>query len=97
MAGNKGSDHGETTFSISMPLKLVKNLDTIAMEKNLKEIDVIIEACTFYCDMHEMNNPPSPATMRNIVFELAHHDNEFRHTIREISHDNTNADSSKRK
>jgi uncharacterized protein (UPF0216 family) len=49
---------------------------------------VIIDACAYYCQFHDMNSERFPETMRNVFFELARHDDEFRRTLRELLREN---------
>jgi metal-responsive CopG/Arc/MetJ family transcriptional regulator len=83
----------ETAISLNMPSELVENLDTIAKQKYQKRADIIIDACAYYCQFHDMNSERLPETMRNIFFNLARHDDEFRTTLREVLRDDPTADS----
>jgi metal-responsive CopG/Arc/MetJ family transcriptional regulator len=74
--------HGETDISLRMPTVLVEKLDTIAKTKYLNRADVIIDACAYYCQYHDMNSERFPETTRNILFDLARHDEEFKRTLR---------------
>jgi metal-responsive CopG/Arc/MetJ family transcriptional regulator len=78
----------ETEVSLRMPAGLVEKVDEIAKIKYLKRADVIIDACAYYCQFHDMNSEKFPETMRNVLFELARHDEEFRRTLRELLRDN---------
>jgi metal-responsive CopG/Arc/MetJ family transcriptional regulator len=85
--------HKEMAVSLDMPSELVKKLDAIAKQKYLNRSDIIIDACAFYCQFHDMNKEQFPETMRNIFFNLARHDDEFRTTLREVlSNDPTGED-----
>jgi hypothetical protein len=63
-------------------------VDEIARIKYLKRADVIIDACAYYCQFHDMNSERFPETMRNVFFELARHDDEFRRTLRDLLREN---------
>ena len=82
----------DTTLSLEMPSELVEKLDTIAKQKYLKRADIIIDACAYYCQFHDMNSERFPETMRNVFFDLARHDEEFRKTLRELLRDDPIAD-----
>lgn len=79
--------HAETAISLKIPSELVEKLDAIAKQKYLKRTDIIIDACAYYCQFHDMNREQFPETMRNIFFDLARHDDEFRKTLREVLRD----------
>jgi hypothetical protein len=74
----------ETDISLKMPAKLVEKIDFIANQKYLKRDDIIIDACAYYCQFHDMNSARFPETTRNILFNLARYDEEFRKTLREV-------------
>jgi metal-responsive CopG/Arc/MetJ family transcriptional regulator len=74
----------ETTITLEMPAKLVEKIDIIAKQKYLKRSDIIIDACAYYCQFHDMNSARFPETTRNILFNLARYDEEFRKTLREV-------------
>jgi metal-responsive CopG/Arc/MetJ family transcriptional regulator len=74
----------ETAISLKMPTGLVEKLDTIAKQKYLDRGDIIIDACAYYCQFYDMNSERFPETTRNILFNLARHDDEFRRTLREV-------------
>jgi metal-responsive CopG/Arc/MetJ family transcriptional regulator len=74
----------EITVSLTMPTGLVEKLDTIAKQKYLNRNDIIIDACAYYCQYYDMNSEQFPETMRNVLFNLAQHDDEFRKTLREV-------------
>jgi metal-responsive CopG/Arc/MetJ family transcriptional regulator len=78
---------GETVISLNMPTELVEKMDTIAKEKYLNRADVIIDACAYYCQHYDMYSEHLPETTRNIFFNLARHDNEFRKTLRDVLRD----------
>ena len=78
----------EIEISIKMPSGLVEKLDTIAKHKYLNRADVIIDACAHYCQFYDMNSEKYPETMRNVLFDLARHDGEFRQTLRDVLRDN---------
>lgn len=82
----------ETEIKIKMPNGLVEKMDAIARLKYLNRADVIIDACAYYCQFHDMNSEKFPETMRNVLFDLAQHDGEFRKTLRDLLHDGPNAD-----
>ena len=77
----------ETEISLRMPTGLVEKLDAIARMKYLNRADVIIDACAYYCQFHDMNSEQFPETMRNVLFDLARHDGEFRKTLRDLLRD----------
>jgi metal-responsive CopG/Arc/MetJ family transcriptional regulator len=77
----------ETAISLNMPTELVETLDTIARQKYLKRDDIIIDACAYYCQFYDMNSERFPETMRNVFFNLARHDDEFRKTLRDVLRD----------
>jgi len=74
----------EIAISLKMPTKLVEKIDIIASQKYLKRSDIIIDACAYYCQFHDMNSARFPETTRNILFNLARYDEEFRKTLREV-------------
>jgi metal-responsive CopG/Arc/MetJ family transcriptional regulator len=78
----------ETEISLRMPSALVEKIDTIAKIKYLNRADVIIDACAYYCQFHDMNSARFPETMRNVLFDLARHDGEFRKTLRDVIREN---------
>lgn len=75
---------GETEVSLRMPVGLVEKIDAIAKAKYLNRADVIIDACAYYCQHQDMHDGLFPKTMRNVFFDLARHDEEFRRTLREL-------------
>jgi metal-responsive CopG/Arc/MetJ family transcriptional regulator len=77
----------ETAISLNMPTGLVDKLDTIAKQKYLNRNDIIIDACAYYCQYYDMNSERFPETTRNILFNLARHDDEFRSTLRDVLRD----------
>jgi metal-responsive CopG/Arc/MetJ family transcriptional regulator len=77
----------EIDISLKMPKGLVDKLDTIAKLKYLNRSDVIIDACAYYCQFHDMNSEKFPETTREILFNLARHDGEFRNTLRDVLRD----------
>ena len=87
----------EPTISLNMPATLVEKLDIIAKQKDLERTDIIFYACAYYCQFHDMNSELFPVTMRNIFFNLARHDDEFRKILREVLRDEPQADPDKRK
>ena len=87
----------ETAISLKMPSELVEILDTIAKQKYLERADIIIDACTYYCQFHDMNSERFPQTMRDIFFNLARHDDEFRKILREVLRDDPTVDSDNHK
>jgi metal-responsive CopG/Arc/MetJ family transcriptional regulator len=74
----------ETEITLKMPTGLVEKLDAIAKLKYQNRADVIIDACAYFCQFHDMNSEQRPETMRNILFDLARHDGEFRKTLRDV-------------
>ena len=83
----------ETEIQIKMPTRLVEKLDTIAKQKYLNRADVIIDACAFYSQFYDMHTEKTPLTMRNVLYDLARHDEEFRHTLRDLLRDSPTTDS----
>jgi len=82
----------ETAVSLKMPTGLLEKLDTIAKQKYLDRADIIIDACAYYCQFYDMNSERFPETTRNILFNLARHDDEFRKTLRDVLRDGPAAD-----
>ena len=87
----------DPAISLKIPATLVEKLDIIARQKYLERADIIVDACAYYCQFHDMNSERFPETMRNIFFNLAHHDEEFRKTLREVLRDDPTGDSDKHK
>jgi metal-responsive CopG/Arc/MetJ family transcriptional regulator len=87
----------ETAISLKMPTGLVDKLDAIAKQKYVNRADIIVDACAYYCQFHDMNSERFPETTRNILFDLARYDAEFRKTLREILRDDPTAESGSRK
>ena len=87
----------ETAISLNMPTELVETLDTIARQKYLKRDDIIIDACAYYCQFHDMNSERFPETMRNVFFNLARHDDEFRKTLRDVLRDDPTGENNTQK
>jgi len=85
----------ETEISIRMPTGLVEKIDTIAKMKYQDRTDVIIDACAYYCQFHDMNSARFPETMRNVLFDLARHDGEFRKTLRDVIREDPSENNSK--
>ena len=85
----------ETEISLRMPTGLVEKIDTIAKMKYQDRADVIIDACAYYCQFHDMNSARFPETMRNVLFDLARHDEEFRKTLRDVLREDTAENSDK--
>ena len=83
----------ETTM-LKIPATLVEKLDIIAKQKSLERSDIIVDACAYYCQFHDMNNEQFPETMRSIFYNLARHDDEFRKTLREVLQDDATANNS---
>jgi metal-responsive CopG/Arc/MetJ family transcriptional regulator len=77
----------ETAITLKLPKGLADKLDTIARQKYLQRNDIIIDACAYYCQYYDMNHEQVPETTRNIFFNLARHDNEFRQTLRDVLKD----------
>ena len=84
-------------ISLKIPATLVEKLDIIAKQKYLERADIIVDACAYYCQFHDMNSEQFPVTMRNIFYNLARHDDEFRKTLREVLRDDPTGDPDKRK
>ncbi|MCK9581141.1 MAG: hypothetical protein M0Q92_11960 [Methanoregula sp.] len=82
----------ETEIIIKMPTGLAEKLDAIARIKYQDRNDIIIDACAYYCQFHDMNSEQFPETMRNVLFDLAQHDGEFRQTLRDLLRDGPNPD-----
>lgn len=74
----------ETPITVNMPVELVEKIDTIAKQKYLNRNDIIVDACAFYCQYYDMHSEQLPETTRNIFFNLARHDKEFRQTLRDV-------------
>lgn len=85
----------ETAISLKMPTELVEKLDIIVRQKYLKRADIIIDACAFYCQFYDMNSERLPETMRNVFFNLARHDDEFRKMLRDVLTEDPTADYNK--
>ncbi|NMB80177.1 MAG: hypothetical protein GYA23_13895 [Methanomicrobiales archaeon] len=78
----------EIELTVRLPPALVQKLDQIAKFKYVHRNDVIIDACAYYCQFHDMNSEKMPETMRNVLFDLARHDGEFRQTLRDVLKEN---------
>jgi metal-responsive CopG/Arc/MetJ family transcriptional regulator len=87
--------HGEIEISLRMPAGLVEKIDEIAKSKYLNRADVIIDACAYYSQFHDMNSARFPETMRNVLFDLARHDGEFRKTLRDAIRENPSENNNK--
>ena len=85
----------ETEVSLRMPMGLMEKIDAIAKMKYLTRDSVIIDACAYYCQFHDMNSERFPETMRNVFFDLARHDDDFRRILRELFRENTSENSDK--
>ena len=85
----------ETAISLKMPTELVEKLDIIVRQKYLKRADIIIDACAFYCQFYDMNSERLPETMRNVFFNHARHDDEFRKMLRDVLTEDPTADYNK--
>ena len=83
----------DPAISLKIPATLVEKLDIIARQKYLERADIIVDACAYYCQFHDMNSERFPETMRNIFFNLARHDDEFRTILREVLLDDPTGDS----
>lgn len=88
--------HPEPDICLKMPLALVEKLDAIARQKYINRNDVILDACVYYCQYHDMNNETRPETMRNVLFDLARHDGEFRQTLRDVLRERPGENSEKK-
>lgn len=84
----------ETIPSLKIPAKLMEKLDAIAEQKHRDRADIIIDACAYYCQFHDMNSEQFPETMRSIFYNLASHDDEFRKTLREVLRDDSTVNNS---
>jgi len=82
----------DTEITVKIPTGLVEKLDTIAKQKYVNREDVIIDACAYYCQFHDMRGEQFPETMRSVFFNLARHDAEFRSLLRQVVQDNPAAD-----
>ena len=87
----------EITITLKLPKNLAEKLDTIAKQKYLQRNDIIVDACAYYCQYYDMNHEQVPETTRNIFFNLARHDNEFRQTLRDVLRDGLSSDSNQKK
>ncbi|MGB8220763.1 MAG: hypothetical protein WCE46_10325 [Methanoregula sp.] len=87
----------ETAVSLKIPTDLVDKLDTIAKQKFLNRDDIIIDACAYYCQFYDMNSERLPETMRNVFFNLARHDDEFRTLLRQVLHNDPTTESNNNK
>jgi hypothetical protein len=87
----------ETTLTIRLPATMVEKLDTIARQKYLERNDIIIDACAYYCQYYDMNSERFPETTRNIFFNLARYDNEFRKILREVLREDPTGEQGNRK
>lgn len=85
----------EMDIDLKMPKTLVDKLDAIAQQKYINRNDVIIDACAYYIQHHDMNSEKYPETMRNVLFDLARHDGEFRQTLRSVLRENPTDNSEK--
>ncbi|WP_292425558.1 hypothetical protein [Methanoregula sp.] len=85
--------HKDTAVSLKIPTELVEKLDTIAKQKFLNRDDIIIDACAYYCQFCDMNSERFPKTMRNVFFNLARHDDEFRTLLRQVIRNDPTTDS----
>jgi metal-responsive CopG/Arc/MetJ family transcriptional regulator len=86
----------ETEILVKLPTGLLEKLDAIAKLKYLARNDVIIDACAYYCQFHDMNSEQRPETMKNVLFDLARHDDEFRKTLRDVLREGPNTDTGSR-
>ena len=82
----------EVDISLKMPALLVEKLDIIANQKYLTRSEVIIDACVYYSLYHDMSKERFSQTTRNILFDLARHDDEFRRLLREALRSDTPRD-----
>ena len=87
----------DPAISLKIPATLVEKLDIIAKQKYMERADIIVDACAYYCQFHDMNSEHIPVTMRNIFYNLARHDDEFRKTLREVLRDDPPVDPDNRK
>jgi metal-responsive CopG/Arc/MetJ family transcriptional regulator len=87
----------ETAVSLKIPTDLVEKLDDIAKQKSLNRDDIIIDACAYYCQFYDMNSERLPETMRNVFFNLARHDDEFRTLLRQVLHNDPTTESNNNK
>lgn len=87
----------EITLTIRMPATLIEKLDTISKQKYLDRNDIIIDACAYYCQFFDMNSERFPETTRNIFFNLARYDDEFRKLLREVLRDDPTGEQGNKK
>ncbi|NLD57465.1 MAG: hypothetical protein GX651_04945 [Methanomicrobiales archaeon] len=80
----------QTEIKVELPTGLLEKVDTIAKLKYQNRNDVIIDACAYYCQFYDMHNEQRSETMRNVLFDLARHDDEFRRTLRDVFTDGSN-------
>ena len=86
--------YDEATISLRLPSKLVEKLDAVAKQKYQDRADIIVDACAYYCQFHDMNSELFPVTMRSVFYNLARHDEEFRKTLRDVLLDDATANNS---
>jgi metal-responsive CopG/Arc/MetJ family transcriptional regulator len=89
--------HKDTAVSLKIPTELVEKMEDIAKQKFLNRDDIIIDACAYYCQFYDMNNERHPETMRNVFFNLARHDDEFRTLLRQVLHNDPTEESNNHK
>jgi metal-responsive CopG/Arc/MetJ family transcriptional regulator len=89
--------HKDTAVSLNIPTELVEKLEDIAKQKFLNRDDIIIDACAYYCQFYDMNSERLPETMRNVFFNLARHDDEFRTLLRQVLHNDPTTESNNNK
>ena len=87
----------EISLTIRMPITLIEKMDTIAKQKYLDRNDIIIDACAYYCQFFDMNSERFPETTRNIFFNLARYDDEFRKLLRDVLHDDPTGEQGNKK
>jgi|WetSurMetagenome_2_1015567.scaffolds.fasta_scaffold31419_2 metal-responsive CopG/Arc/MetJ family transcriptional regulator len=85
----------EITIPLNIPTGLVEKLDMIANQKYMKREDIIIDALAYYCQFYDMNNERLPETTRNIFYNLARYDDEFRKILRQAIREDPGADNQK--
>ena len=88
---------GDTEITLKIPAALVEKLDAIAKQKNLDRNEIIIDACSYYCQFYDMNRENFPETMRSVFFNLARHDDEFRTLLRQVIRNDPSADTNNQK
>ena len=86
--------YDDTTISMKLPSKLLEKMDAIAELKDRDRADIIVDACAYYCQFHDMNSEQFPETIRSIYYNLARHDEKFRKTLRDVLLDDATSNNS---